>query len=134
VSPQRPPLRAEDILAAFNTREVRYVLIGAFAAIAQGASIEATYDIDVTPRRDPVNLERLSLALDDLDARIRVDDLEEGLPFSHDALSLARMDMLNLTCLVLPATIDGDDGDTLGGDERRLLVFIEDGVNAGADG
>jgi hypothetical protein len=99
VSPQRPQLNAGDILAAFNTREVRYVLIGAFAAIAQGAPIEATSDIDVTPQRDPVNLERLSLALDDLDARIRVDDLEEGLPFSHDALSLARMDMLNLTCL-----------------------------------
>lgn len=96
--PQRPQLSAEDILAAFNTRAVRYVLIGAFAAIAQGAPIEATYDIDVTPQRDPENLERLSLALDDLDARIRVDDLDEGLPFSHDARSLARMDMLNLTC------------------------------------
>lgn len=74
------------------------MVIGAFAAIAQGAPIEATYDVDVTPRRDPENLECLSLALDDLDARIRVDDVEEGFPFSHDAGSLARMDMLNLTC------------------------------------
>jgi len=98
VSPPRPPLSAEDILAAFNARGVRYVLIGAFAAIAQGAPIDATYDIDVTPQRDPENLERLSLALGDLDARVRVDDLDEGLLFSHDARSLARMDMLNLTC------------------------------------
>ena len=98
MSPRRPQLSAEDILAAFNTREVRYVLIGAFAAIAQGAPIEATYDIDVTPQRDPENLERLSLALDDLDARIRVDDLDEGLLFLHDDRSLAQMDVLNLTC------------------------------------
>jgi hypothetical protein len=34
----------------------------------------------------------------DLHAGIRVDDVEEGLPFSHNAKSLARMDMLNLTC------------------------------------
>lgn len=74
------------------------MVIGAFAAIAQGAPIEATYDIDVTPQRDPENLERLSLALRDLHAGIRVDDVEEGLPFSHNANSLARMEMLNLTC------------------------------------
>ncbi len=98
MSPARPDLSAEDILAVLNRRGVRYVLIGAFAAIAHGAPIDATYDIDVTPDRDPQNLERLSQALSDLDARIRVDEVEEGLPFAHDAGSLARMDMLNLTC------------------------------------
>jgi len=51
----------------------------------------------VTLQRDPDNLKRLSKTLDDLDARIRVDDLEEGLPFAHNTTSLARMDMLNLT-------------------------------------
>jgi hypothetical protein len=61
-------------------------------------------DIDVTPDRDPRNLQRLSQALSDLDARIRVDDLEEGLPFAHDADSLAGMDMLNLTCLAATST------------------------------
>lgn len=94
----RPDLSAEDILAVLNRRGVNYVVIGAFAAIAQGAPIDATYDIDVTPDRDPQNLHRLSLALNDLDARIRVNDLEEGLPFAHDASSLKRMEMLNLTC------------------------------------
>lgn len=98
MSPQRRELSAEDILAALNTRGVRYVVIGAFSAIAQGAPIEATHDVDLTPQRDPENLQRLSLALDDLDAHIRVDEPEEGLPFSHDGGSLARMDMLNLTC------------------------------------
>jgi hypothetical protein len=69
---------------------VRYLLIGAFSAIAEGVPIEATYDIDLTPKRDAENLERWSLALSDLDARDRVDDAEEGLPLSNDAgLSVA---------------------------------------------
>jgi len=98
MSPARPELSAEDILAALNRRGVLYVVIGAFAAIAHGAPIDATYDVDVTPQHDPQNFQCLSLALADLGARIRVNDLEQGLPFAHDAGSLARMDMLNLTC------------------------------------
>jgi len=62
----RPELNAEDILAAMNRHGVEYVVIGAFAAIAQGAPIDATYDIDVTPQRSPKNLTRLSQALSDL--------------------------------------------------------------------
>jgi len=34
----------------------------------------------------------------DLDARIRTADLEGGIPFAHDAVSLANLRMLNLTC------------------------------------
>lgn len=94
----RPELEAEDILAVLNHHEVEYVVIGAFAAIVQGAPLAATHDLDVTPRRDLQNLNRLSEALDELDARIRVDDLDEGLTFKHDAASLATMAMLNLTC------------------------------------
>jgi hypothetical protein len=54
------------------------MVIGAFAAIAQGAPLEATHDVDVTPRPDTENLRRLSVALTELDARIRFDDLDEG--------------------------------------------------------
>lgn len=49
MSPARPDLSAEDILAVLKRRGVRYVVIGAFAAIAHGAPIGAAYDIDVTP-------------------------------------------------------------------------------------
>ena len=95
---KRPKLAAEDILAVLNRHSVDYVVIGAFAAIAQGAPLEVTHDVDVTPRQDAENLHRLSAALDELDARIRVEDLDEGLAFDHDAASLAGMTMLNLTC------------------------------------
>jgi hypothetical protein len=94
----RPDLSAEDILAVLNRHQVDYIVIGAFAAIAQGAPLEATHDVDVTPRREAENLRRLSAALTELDARIRVDDLNEGLVFAHDPTSLSGMTMLNLTC------------------------------------
>ena len=58
----RPELSAEDILAVLNRHHVDYLVIGAFAAIAQGAPLEATHDVDVTPRRDADNLGRLSTA------------------------------------------------------------------------
>jgi hypothetical protein len=93
-----PDLSAEDILAVLNRHRVDYIVIGAFAAIAQGAPLEATHDVDVTPRREAENLRRLSAALTELDARIRVDDLNEGLVFTHDPTSLSGMTMLNLTC------------------------------------
>ena len=74
------------------------MVIGAVAALAHGAPIGATFDIDITPARDPANLERPSGALSDLDARVRTVDVEGGLPFAHDAVSLANVRMLNLTC------------------------------------
>ncbi len=93
-----PALSAEDILAALNHHGVEYVVVGAFAAIAQDAPIDPTYDVDITPRRSEANLRRLSAALEELSARVRTADEVEGLPFAHDAASLAAHSILNLTC------------------------------------
>jgi hypothetical protein len=43
-------------------------------------STRATTDIDLTPDRSTAYLDRLAQALRDLQAGIRVDDLEQGLP------------------------------------------------------
>jgi hypothetical protein len=43
------PLNAAAIIDVLNRYGVRYVVIGAFAAIAQRAPIPATRDIDLTP-------------------------------------------------------------------------------------
>jgi hypothetical protein len=58
-------------LEALDSRDVAYVLIGAFARVVQGTE-ELTRGLDLAPalRRD--NLDRLALALNDLGA-IRVD-------------------------------------------------------------
>jgi hypothetical protein len=89
---------AAAIISVLNRHGVHYVVIGAFAAIAQQAPIEPTRDIDLTPDETPQNLRRLSKALKDLGSRIRADDATEGLPFDHDATSLGRAATWNLVC------------------------------------
>jgi len=96
--PGPPSFQPAAIAAALNHRQVRYVVIGAFAAIAQQAPIPATRDIDFTPEGGAENLARLSQALTDLGARIRTEAVPEGLPFGHDAASLAAAETWNLIC------------------------------------
>jgi len=91
-------LDAIAIVSVINRHSVRYVIIGAFAAIAQQAPIAPTRDIDFTPEDSAENLQRLSEALKELDARIRTGPDEGGLPFDHDARSLRRADIWNLIC------------------------------------
>ena len=86
------------IVDAFNGRHVDYVLIGGFAAELHRAAVPPTRDIDFTPSTTEDNMVRLSAALDDLEARIRTAGVPDGLPFAHDAGSLVRGEMWNLTC------------------------------------
>ena len=86
------------IVQAFNHRGVEYVVIGGYAGELHAAAVPPTRDIDFTPRATQENLRRLSQVLTDLDARIRTEGIPEGLPFSHDAESLANVGMWNLTC------------------------------------
>jgi hypothetical protein len=96
-SGSREELDAESIVATLNKYGVKYVVIGAFAAQLQGAPIPRTRDIDVTPASDSANLKRLSAALHELRARVRIADDPQGLPFEHDGPSLGRSRVWNLT-------------------------------------
>ncbi|MHB8325735.1 MAG: hypothetical protein ACYDEA_01585 [Candidatus Dormibacteria bacterium] len=84
------------VIEVLNRHGVAYVIIGGFAAAAQGSSL-STGDIDVTPERSPENLARLSEALTELDARVRVAETPEGVHFSHSGDSLLGIALLNLT-------------------------------------
>jgi len=97
--PLKQPLYAARILEVFNRHCVEYVVIGAFAAIAQRAPIPATRDIDLTPGTSDGNLARLSAALHELGARIRAGGVAEGLPFDHDGTSLGGARVWNLICM-----------------------------------
>src|SRR5580700_9954189 len=88
---------ATAIVASLNRNGVRYVVIGALAAQLQGAPIPRTRDIEVTPASDSENLQKLSAALHELKARIRVADVADGLKFDHDGASLGRARAWNLT-------------------------------------
>jgi hypothetical protein len=91
----------EGILRVLELHAVEYVVIGGLAAALRG-SPHVTTDIDITPSRALKNLARLSLALRELDARIRVEGVPDGSPFNHDAHSLAQTQTLNLS------TVHGD--------------------------
>lgn len=90
-----PGYRPERILAVLEEHRVQYVLIGGLAAVIHGSAMP-TFDVDITPEVAPENLARLSDALRALNARVRVDGIPEGLPFAHDAESLAALTTLNL--------------------------------------
>jgi hypothetical protein len=85
-----------EILRALERHGVRYVLIGAAAARIAGAPV-VTEDIDVTPATDQANLERLAVALRDLDARLRTPREQEGVPFPVDAHMLSSAEIWTLT-------------------------------------
>jgi hypothetical protein len=85
----------EKILRALERHEVRYVLIGGFAATIHGSPYLTT-DVDVTPATDADNLDRLSAALRELKARVRTAAEPDGFVFDHDAQSLDHARMWNL--------------------------------------
>jgi hypothetical protein len=89
------PLRAEEIFACLDRHGVRYVLIGGLAAVLHGSPL-ATVDADICPDSEPGNLQRLAEALQELDARIRTPDSEDGVLFPRDAAFLRNVELLNL--------------------------------------
>lgn len=91
-------LEAEAIIEVFNRFALDFVVIGAFAAIAQNVPVPPTVDIDFYAASDRINLERLANALEFLDAKIRTSDPDEGLVFDRSPEFLRKMHMLNLSC------------------------------------
>ncbi|WP_157544605.1 hypothetical protein [Nocardioides halotolerans] len=85
----------DRIVEALTDHGVKFVVIGGLAAVAQGSPFP-TEDVDVTPEMTRDNLDRLSAALRDLDARIRTDAVPDGLPFDHDGESLGAAGVWNL--------------------------------------
>lgn len=126
-----PPLNATRIVSILNKHGVHYVVIGAFAAIAQRAPIQPTRDIDFTPDASRANLNNLSAALKELKARIRTDAVPGGLAFDHEGASLADAIVWNLICpdgefdlSFAPAAFAGGYGDL----EPRAHRMSVDGV------
>lgn len=113
------------ILATFAEHDVDLVVIGGFAGIVHGSD-HFTVDVDVTPSRDPANLDRLSDALRALDARIRVDGIDGGLPFDHTGESLARAGIWNLETPMGDLDLSFVPGGTEGYDDLRRSAVVVD--------
>jgi hypothetical protein len=102
------PLRTLRVL---TKHDVRFVLIGGFAAALRGSPM-ITGDLDVCYARDAENLERLALALRSLGARLR--GAPDDVPFQLDATALRNGDHFTfatsagaLDCLGTPAGTSG---------------------------
>jgi hypothetical protein len=85
----------QDVFSVLERHGVRYVVIGGIAAILHGAP-HVTTDVDITPEGGRENLERLAAALRELQAKIRVTEEPEGIPFDFSGESLARSGVWNL--------------------------------------
>jgi hypothetical protein len=94
--PEIAPLDPEAIVRTLDRHGVRYVLIGAIAARLQGFP-RVTADIDITPDKNPANLDRLASALRELNARVYTESVPEGLAFDCSPAMLARSELWNLT-------------------------------------
>ena len=93
------PYRALETL---HRHGVRYVVIGAFAAVVQGYPL-TTRDLDVTADRAPDNLERLVPALVELEAKLRTPD--GAVEFPIESRLLAQADSWTLSTAAGPLDI-----------------------------
>lgn len=66
-----PPLDRAALFSTLTRHGVRFVLVGALAAQAHGAT-RATADADICPEWSPENLGRLATALTELGARLKI--------------------------------------------------------------
>ena len=106
----------EALLRRLDAADVRFVLIGGFAAAVLG-SPRTTVDLDVAYARDEENLARLAAALEPLLPRLR--GAPPGLPFVLDAATLARG--LNFTLTTSLGDLDLLGDVTGGGGYEDLL-------------
>ena len=81
-----PTFRPEEILAALERHDVRYVLIGGLAATLRGSPYP-TGDVNITPASDRANLGRLAAALRALEAKLRVEGRDEPVDWPLDERS-----------------------------------------------
>lgn len=97
------PRHLTSILGVLLGEGVEFVLVGALAAVAQGAPV-TTHHVDIVHARTPENLDRLMAALGKLNARYRGRAPDNPAPPDRKALattghSLFMTDLGPLDCL-----------------------------------
>jgi len=91
-----PDLDVDRVVATLDRHGVAYLLVGGVAARFHGAK-RPTQDIDLLPRNDRENLDRLAAALAELGAFLRIgamtDEEARALPVVIDGRSLEGMEI-----------------------------------------
>ena len=120
-----PDFDPARIMAVLAKHGVQCIYIGGSAAALQGSPIP-TEDVDIVPAGDKDNWARLSAALRELDAKVRAVELDEPLPFDHDADSLSLSRIWNLTTKYGDLDITQMPAGTAGYDDlRRDAIGME---------
>ena len=65
------PTRLIATLKICQENEVQFILVGGLAAVLNGAPIQ-TYDVDLAYSREPINIDRLLVVLEKIDAIFRI--------------------------------------------------------------
>ena len=85
-----------EICRVLLDHNVRFVIIGGFATRLHGTGY-ATVDVDICPSSEDSNLVRLSAALSELDARLRVEGDPDGVSFDPHPDLLRQVTVMTLT-------------------------------------
>jgi hypothetical protein len=114
-----------ELLRVLERHRVRYVVIGAQAAVMHGVPL-LTEDLDITPERSEENLVRLADALLELDPRLRSAGDPDGVAFPVDAAMLATAETWTLITSVGALDLMFSPAGTSGyADLRRDATSIE---------
>jgi hypothetical protein len=84
----------QKIFEVLDEHEIDFVVIGAMAAVLQGAALTATFDVDIAAATTDENRTRLASALRAMDARLRLGPGEEPVQIPVDARLLSRVSVM----------------------------------------
>lgn len=116
----------EEVVELLNGGDVRYLIIGGWAAIIHGTA-RATYDVDVLYARDAVNIEKLAATMAAWSPYLR--GAPPGLPFRFDPPTIRAG--LNFTLTTSHGDIDFLGEVAGGGTYEQLLPFTQVAVSGG---
>ena len=115
--------RPRELLEVLDRHDVRYVLVGGLAAVLHGAP-HMTTDLDIVPEDGRRNLERLSDALAEVDARIRLSGAPGGVAFDRSPDFLGRIRIWNLITRLGDLDITFEPSGTRGYDDLQPGVVV----------
>lgn len=98
-----------DLVSILAKHEVEFIIVGGMAAVLRGTPVN-TFDLDVVYDRGTANIERLLLALDELQAIVRDDPRRLRLNESHLLSAGHKLMETNQGPLDLPGTIEATAG------------------------
>jgi hypothetical protein len=121
-----PQFDPKPSLEALQRHGVDFIVVGAAAAISQGSPLP-TYDLDVTPARNPQNIERIVAALLEIDAKLRTPGEPVAFPIDVKMLAAGEAWTLetsfgSLGLVFVPAGTQGYD------DLRRDALLVDLGT------